>query len=1103
LKLNTNNSHFLLILLVFGASWVHSLSFYGNQSHIDWKSTHTENFSVHFAQQNQPFVEEVLPFAEQVYDTIVGRYRIHPAGKINLIIRRALYSNGLTMPASNLIDVLDTDWGFKVRSTHHWMADVITHEFAHLVSIRNASKLHPMVHGLFFSFSDFYNEDTRTDFTAAYPLTVHPIWFAEGTAQYESYRLGFDAWDTHRDMILRINTLEDKLFSLSQMESFTSDDPFDGEKGGYLQGFSMVLFIAEEFGDEAIIKLWSELSRIHTVSFDGACRRVLGMGDKELYHRWKARITQRYQTFQDSLGQATQGTKLSNIGYYHDNLRASNGTLFGISNFGAPGFEGSLFAIPVLQDSLEHSDSTGIVQLSAYADSVPFTVMQKEYLMNGYDIRQSANGSQIVYVSYHNRDKNGRPYFDLLVQDTSTHGLLHKKAVTYPLTYRQDAIHPAFSPKGNEVVFVRREQHSARFRLSKVQVSLDSLPSLGSKVPNMDPATVPAIVDLVIPQKEQRILNIFYPRYSPDGSKVVFSYYNGQERSIGLVGADGSGFAVLVADSADNRDPVFTPDGQNILYASDRNGVFNLWQYNLQSKQSKQLTNVQGGAFTPEIIPLDSGFKVAYTQYDADGFSLYLISDSVYQYQIQQPALKSSTPNTVIKKTRMEWPEPVAFAAKPYRPIPNVVNFAPILLIQESAGKARRVDQGEASVMGGAVVGVTDPIGKNSLNMTLLLELGKGADYITTAGVNPNKKHEFFIGWQGRNFPITTQLGYSKRGVTSVDTVKYEDTRSQESSFGFNEYAMHMQALQGGLGYSVFKKRDSILADVSYSWSDFDLYQDNFRWTYHKQKKAALAMAWGLGQAQHPGSNGLSLQYGYSDNDLYRPGSFFESFKVVNGKVVPIYRNFAVHELSAVLWGGLSNPLHSGAKFLGSVMYSGLPYWQANAASEDTLDHFFHRPLLMAGYPVLADAETILLSAQNTAMVQVHYLFPIIQNLNARFWIFRPLALYGNVFAQGGVLWDTGNPLENIKINPVSGFYRSLGLEFRMHNHVFHMQKLDGYVRFSRGLDTVYKNGQQAIAPRGLQFPVLPTEISPTKVEIGIGFALSNPALSHQKVRQK
>jgi hypothetical protein len=30
-----------------------------------------------------------------------------------------------------------------------------------------------------------------------------PFWFAEGTAQFESYRMGFDRWDTHRDMLLR------------------------------------------------------------------------------------------------------------------------------------------------------------------------------------------------------------------------------------------------------------------------------------------------------------------------------------------------------------------------------------------------------------------------------------------------------------------------------------------------------------------------------------------------------------------------------------------------------------------------------------------------------------------------------------------------------------------------------------------------------------------------------------------------------------------------------------------------------------------------------------------------------------------------------------
>ena len=34
---------------------------------------------------------------------------------------------------------------FKLRSSHHWLSDVITHEFSHLVSIENGSKLPPFV----------------------------------------------------------------------------------------------------------------------------------------------------------------------------------------------------------------------------------------------------------------------------------------------------------------------------------------------------------------------------------------------------------------------------------------------------------------------------------------------------------------------------------------------------------------------------------------------------------------------------------------------------------------------------------------------------------------------------------------------------------------------------------------------------------------------------------------------------------------------------------------------------------------------------------------------------------------------------------------------
>lgn len=69
--------------------------------------------------------------------------------------------------------------------------------------------------------------------------------------------MGFDGWDTHRDMLLRIATLEDQILDLEYMHDFENNS-LNAELGPYTQGFSLVRYIAKHYGENAIPKIWSE-----------------------------------------------------------------------------------------------------------------------------------------------------------------------------------------------------------------------------------------------------------------------------------------------------------------------------------------------------------------------------------------------------------------------------------------------------------------------------------------------------------------------------------------------------------------------------------------------------------------------------------------------------------------------------------------------------------------------------------------------------------------------------------------------------------------------------------------------------------------------------
>ena len=480
--------------LLAGAA--NAAGFYGNQSDLKWKTVGTEHFQFIYPMEYSTHAAKVSAYAEAVYDSVTSRYHKALPGRVSAVLNNALYSNGSAVPSENAVNLWLTNWDFKIRSSHGWISDVITHEFSHLVSIESGSKLFPNLYGFQFSYTDYYNERTRSDFVTMIPFTLQPLWFAEGTAQYESSRMGFDSWDTHRDMLLRTAALNDSLMTLPYMHDF-SDNSLFGELGPYTQGFSLVLYIAKHYGDEAIPNIWKELGRPYRATLNGAIQKVLGISEDELYEAWKKEITEHYKAQKDSLGTLVEGIKITKDAFWQDFPVVSGKNLYGISNFGGLWFDGSVFKIP-LEDTLqtkderretrevcsktrderrETRDSSAAIADSSKADSsnvidgvevgdieiegadsslIDITEFaksgfkaKKPWFDKGIDVYDdSLRGPILAYVSYQNRDKDGHAHFDIALSDTN------KNVVS--LTYLTDAIYPSFNAQGTEIVFVRR-----------------------------------------------------------------------------------------------------------------------------------------------------------------------------------------------------------------------------------------------------------------------------------------------------------------------------------------------------------------------------------------------------------------------------------------------------------------------------------------------------------------------------------------------------------------------------------------------------------------------------------------------------------------------
>jgi tricorn protease len=120
------------------------------------------------------------------------------------------------------------------------------------------------------------------------------------------------------------------------------------------------------------------------------------------------------------------------------------------------------------------------------------------------------------------------------------------------------------------------------------------------------------------------------PAISPDGELVVFGY----QGDLWSVPAAGGRAVRLTAHDACDRDPVFSPDGSQIAFASDRHGQLDVFVIPTRGGPPERLTY----APTPDI-PQD---------WSADGGEVYFVSRRLFRYpmrsQIQRVPATGGTP---------------------------------------------------------------------------------------------------------------------------------------------------------------------------------------------------------------------------------------------------------------------------------------------------------------------------------------------------------------------------------------------------------------------------------------------------------------------------
>jgi Tol biopolymer transport system component len=101
------------------------------------------------------------------------------------------------------------------------------------------------------------------------------------------------------------------------------------------------------------------------------------------------------------------------------------------------------------------------------------------------------------------------------------------------------------------------------------------------------------------------------PRFSPDGSRIVFSSDRDGNDEIYAIGVDGMDLTRLTSSPAKDLDPSFSPDGTKIVFDSDRDGPVAIFAMNADGSDPVNLSRPKRpGDIFPSWSP--DGAQIAY-----------------------------------------------------------------------------------------------------------------------------------------------------------------------------------------------------------------------------------------------------------------------------------------------------------------------------------------------------------------------------------------------------------------------------------------------------------------------------------------------------------
>jgi Tol biopolymer transport system component len=617
---------------------------------FQWKTLNTPHFVIHYYEGVEEAVHDAARIAERSYAYLSQILQVDMKQRIPVL----LYADHQDFRQTNaVVGIGEGTQGVTESLKQRVILPMMPtmEEFTHIFT-------HELVHA-------FQMEIMGTG-NSLNPLQWQPpLWIMEGMAEYFSIGLDPNTEIWLRDMVQR-----DEFMSLTEFETVR-------DIRVYRLGQGLYDFLGERYGKESLRRFFKETVR--TRNWAAALQRVYSQSPKELSEQWKSHLKAKYGTViaeQDSPDSIAMRLVEHKGLIYNLNLTPS---------ISPDGKKIAFIANADLRDAIyivdaETGDSRRALAYGGSSGSLEIIDFFESTMS------WSADGEILAFVGSGGTE-------DVIHLVDSRTGKTRKKLRFEGVSITSAAL----SPDGSRVVFSGMKNGQRDLYIATIESG-------------------------ELRRLTEDTYSYIHPSWSPDGSTIAVTTDCGAPTDaenldfrgyrLALVDPGTGSVEILTGGSYHDINPVWSPDGEELAFVSDRAGVPQIFLYNLTRREIRKVTNLISGvsgitASSPAISwSLESG-RMAFSSFRSMGWDIYTMPD----------------PRNITLSEAASRPDP---GTAPFEPVWAGYELGDPALFEEAEYLTRiKADyvfgaggfSTNVGVMGDFIVGFSDMLGNHNLTL--------------------------------------------------------------------------------------------------------------------------------------------------------------------------------------------------------------------------------------------------------------------------------------------------------------------------------------------------------------------------------------------------